>query len=453
MSERAAEQIADAVLFEGYVLYPYRASAAKNRLRWQVGLVTPRAYAEATGSDPWFMQTECLLQAEPGAALTVRVRCLQVQDRTVETAPAGEAAWQRVDSLTVADQQFVTWEEAVKREFVSPPIPLGEHPREWAFDWHLPRACETEMLRTSSDTVVGRIVRRRASITALIYVATEPCGEFTKVRVRIENVSPCAVRSLAGREAAIRESVAGAHAILSLAKGAFVSLLEPPQSAEAAAASCVNLHTWPVLVGAQGARDVMLSSPIVLYDYPAVAPESPGDFCDATEIDELLMLRVQTLTPDEKREARATDERAARIIDRADGASAEMMGRLHGAVRRFVEAPRADDSGGSWESFLNPPDAPSPEAATLHVGPVRIGSGSRVRLEPTHRADSLDMCLAGRTGTVTAVHRTLEDQPYVTVILDDDPFGAAGAPYRRALFFHPDEIVPLDEKRSTRADA
>jgi hypothetical protein len=150
----------------------------------------------------------------------------------------------------------------------------------------------------------------------------------------------------------------------------------------------------------------------------------------------MLMLRVQTLTAEEKREACATDDRAARIIDRADGASREAMGRLHGAIRD------------PWESFLNPPDAAAPEAAWLDVGAVRVGNGSRVRLKPTHRSDSMDICLDGRLATVTAVHRTLENTPYVSVVLDDDPFGAAGARYRRALFFHPDEIVPLGDSGS-----
>jgi len=91
VSTTLAEQIADAVLYEGYVLYPYRASAAKNRLRWQVGLVTPREYAEATGADPWFMQTECLVESERGATLTVRVRCLHVQERVIEKTLDAEA--------------------------------------------------------------------------------------------------------------------------------------------------------------------------------------------------------------------------------------------------------------------------------------------------------------------------------------------------------------------------
>jgi len=42
-----ARQVADAVLYEGYLLYPYRASARKNQIRWQWGVLVPLAYAAA----------------------------------------------------------------------------------------------------------------------------------------------------------------------------------------------------------------------------------------------------------------------------------------------------------------------------------------------------------------------------------------------------------------------
>ena len=450
MSTRLAEQIADAILYEGYVLYPYRASAAKNRLRWQVGLVTPRGYAEAAGSDPWFMQTECLAEIDRGASLTVRVRCLHVQERLIEqSVEADDRLWQRVDNLVVDDRQFVAWEEGVVREFVRDALPLDGERREWSFAWKLDAGESVETVR-DSGRLVARIVRRRESVVSTIRIETEPCEQFLKIRVRVENVSPCPATSLAERDAAIRQSLAGTHAIMSVENGAFISLLEPSPAAAAAAAACLNVHTFPVLVGSRGTHGVMLSSPIILYDYPTVAPESPGDLCDATEIDELLMLRVKTLTADEKREARATDDRAARIIERADAASADTMSRLHGAVRHFADAPPAGPVD-AWEAFLNPPHEAAPEAASLEIGTIRIASGSRVRLRPSHRADSMDICLDGRIATVTAVHRTLEDKPYVTVVLDDDPFAATGSRYRRALFFHPDEIVPLEsETRGAR---
>src|SRR3954464_3639015 len=71
----AAERVADAVLYEGYVLYPYRASAAKNQLRWQFGVVAPRAPND--DGEPWFSNTECLIEPGDRPRVFVRVRCLR----------------------------------------------------------------------------------------------------------------------------------------------------------------------------------------------------------------------------------------------------------------------------------------------------------------------------------------------------------------------------------------
>jgi hypothetical protein len=438
-----AEHVADAILYEGYLLYPYRASAPKNQLRWQVGLVAPRDYADATGADPWFMQTECLADIRQGATLTARLRGLHLQERSIERALGG-AEWERVDTALVGGRQLIAFDEAVPSDFVQGDLPLDDPPREWSWPWALEGVCETELVCDARGTAGARIVRRRRPVMSVVRVQTERCGTLVKIRVRIENVTRSGARTLADRDAAVRQSLAGAHTMLAVADAAFVSLLETPPEWSALAASCVNVHTFPVLVGPAGSRGEMLSSPVILYDYPAVAPESPGDLCDATEIDELLMLRVRTLTDDEKREARATDDRAAQIIERCDTASADTVRQLHGAVRRYAD-PAAGDA---VEALLGPPEDP-PHAASLQVAGVRIGRGSRVRLAPARRADSLDICLAGRTATVAAVYRTLEDAPYIAVTLDDDPCSAAGAEYRRSLFFRPDEIVPLPAQRGT----
>jgi len=441
---RLAEQIADAVLYEGYVLYPYRASAPKNRSRWQVGLVAPRTFAEAAGSDPWFTQTECLAEIDRGASLTIRVRCLHVQERTIEQPVPGSAAeWRAVNHLLVGNRELIPWDEAVACEFRQEELPLDavprESPREWRWTWSLAATEAIDMVRDHTGAAVARMVRRRQPVCAAISVETQPCASACsdqrrgalKIRVRIKNVTPCVAHTLSQRDEAVRHSLVGTHAILAIDNGAFVSLLDPPAELAALAQSCVNTHAFPVLAGPPGSRDVMLSSPIILYDYPAVAPESAGDLCDGTEIDELLTLRVRTLTDAEKREARATDARAAEIVDRCEAASPEAIGKLHGAVR-------------SLESFLNPEDEPSPEAGWVEIGGTRIRRGTQVRLQPVRPVDSMDICLQGRTATVNAVYRTLEDQPYVAVTLDEDPFGAEGVKYRRSLFFHPEELVPLD---------
>jgi len=444
MSVTAAEAVANAVLYEGYVLYPYRASAQKNRQRWQVGLVAPRSFAEASGADSWFTHTECVAEVASGTTITVRARGLHVQQRRIERA-TGDGGWTAVPNLEVAGRRLIEWDEAVIAEAAMGPIRV-DVPTSCEQLWSIDEFLDEEVVVDDQGRAAARVVRHRRPIRAALRVLTERHGQLSTFRVRIENETPTTARRLDDRDDAVRQSLAGVHVILTIADGAFVSLLEPPALAADVVARCRNLHTFPVLAGRQGARDVLLSSPIILYDYPSVAPESAGDLFDATEIDELLTLRVQTMTDEEKREARATDPRAAEVIDRCDSAGPDTLRGLHGAIRQFGDHGPAH----GWQSFLNPPDEARPEDAIVDVGGMRFARGIRVVLRPGGRGDSMDICLRGRCGTVAAVYRTLEDTPYVAVTLDDDPFGAAGEKYRRSLFFRPDELELAGENGRAR---
>jgi hypothetical protein len=90
-----------------------------------------------------------------------------------------------------------------------------------------------------------------------------------------------------------------------------------------------------VLVGEEGQRNMLLSSPIILSDYPQIAPESPGDLFDGGEIDQLLILNIMSLTDEEKEEMRASDPRAREILERCESLSPEELMNLHGAIREF----------------------------------------------------------------------------------------------------------------------
>lgn len=393
-----ARKIADAVLYEGYVLYPYRASAIKNRFRWQFGIVAPRGWSES-GGEPWEMQTEVLIEPREKMVLEAAVRFLQVSPRTGEDGS--------------------TWEEGVERTIDLEPVAVSA-------------------LAGRERITPFTIEAEGPAVTGNIRVGAEQVDGFWKVRVRIENVT--GIPEDADRSTALRHSLTGAHTLLGIAGGDFVSLMDPPPDAKAAAASCANLHTWPVLVGREGERNVMLSSPIILHDYPAVAPESPGDFFDSTEIDELLTLRVMTLTDEEKREACATDERARKIIERSDSIPPEIFERLHGAIRsmRPVAAP-----ANPVEAFFNP-QGETPELAAVQVGGRSVGRGARVRLAPNRRSDSMDLFLAGRTARVEAVHRDVEDRVYVAVTVEGDPAADLNGSYGRFYYFYPDEIELME---------
>jgi len=472
MSFALAQKVADAVLYEGYVLYPYRASSSKNQVRFQFGVVAPKAYCLGEGqgsqsSESWEMQTECLVEpsSHPGAdpRVDLKIRCLQLQARILEEATeatdTAPASFRPVEFLEVDDGELlVAWDEGVESELEIEDVPLldlvRDGKRRIAFD--LPAGCEVEELRSAAGLhqpgkLRGRLTRRRWPISADVFLSAErlPAEGLLRLRIRIENRTPWPDGMPAERQAALRQSLLSAHTLVAVADGRFVSLLDPPPEAARAAADCANLRTWPVLVGEPGSGDLVLSSPIILYDHPAIAPESQGDLCDATEIDEILTLRIMTLTDEEKREARGTDSRARQILERADGIPDEIFERLHGAVRSLRPAENPEEPPArelsSWEEFLNPPDVPSPEEASLTLAGSRVAKGSRVRLRPSRRADSMDFFLAGREARVEGVFSDVENESFVAVTLADDPAAELGAGMGRFYYFYPDEIEPLTE--------
>ena len=340
MNLRLVERIVNAVLYEGYILYPYRPSAVKNRQRFNFGALYPENYSLAQkGTDAWGMQTECLVLGGARTVIDVKGRFLHLtaRDVAVPIADCRDEELKVVDSLEVDGQLFQTWQEAIERDVSAPEISLGDldgEPLQLLFAF--PSKRETEPLRDAAGKTVGVIVRKQEAIEGAIEVAAERViNNLFKVSVRILNLSQFEDAQSKSRDEALMKSLVSTHTILSVREGEFVSLLDTPEEFREAAASCKNVGTWPVLVGEEGERDCLLSSPIILYDYPQIAPESAGDLFDGTEIDEILTLRIMTLTDDEKRAMRGVDERARRILERTESLPPEQMMKMHGAVRRL----------------------------------------------------------------------------------------------------------------------
>jgi hypothetical protein len=315
----AVEQIANAVLYEGYLLYPYRHSAVKNRQRFNFGLVYPRLFSDAQGAgNPWFVETQCLVVGGPLTCLQVEVRFLRLIERVCEEDAGG---------LPSAVQ------EAAECEVAIPAFPLADllaAPAEHSFSW-------SEKEETAEGTQ-----RRQMRIQGTVRVKVmESDGEVWRVSVRIKNTSPYASPVSGHRsehcseqgEAVLLQTLASTHAILRTKEGRFISLIDPPEGLRAAAAACTNTGLWPVLAGDEERQDTLLASPIILYDYPQIAPESPGDLFDGTEIDEILTLRILTLTDAEKDEVRRADGRAKEMLERTEQLGAEHLMKLHGVLR------------------------------------------------------------------------------------------------------------------------
>jgi hypothetical protein len=376
---------------EGYALYPYRASAPKNRFRWTFGVLAPRAWSEAEGCEPWWLEAQVLVEGAP-TAVHGQLRGFQIERRRVVDA-AGHA----VEALEEDGRLEVPWDEGV------------EHVLDFALG-------ESSLVLASTRHDVphgsGCVIRERHGLVLQISATLEPLATpLTRVTVRVANVTPW-LELVARRTEAMSGAFASAHLVLAVDGGRFISAIDPPDWAMAEASRCTNTGTYPVLVG-----DVMLAAPFAMYDHARIAPESAGDLCDATEIDELLVLRARLMTDREKREARATDPRAAAIVDRADALPDAKLARMHGATRELADG---------------------------EMVPAAPRAGAKVRLRaPTRTTDAQDLLYQGRIATVAEVKRDVDGSVFLAVTIDDDPAAELHGWYGRYHHYRLDEVDVL----------
>ena len=432
-----ARAVADAVLYEGYLLYPYRATSRKNQSRWQFGVLGPQGAAEAGIGEDDRLAAQVLVGSNAVPSLSGVVRFLQLQHRAAQRDVGGR--FQPTDELSTGSASWLTWDEAVECEIAIDRFAVTSLPR--TLDISVPAGSDIEMLDG------GRLVRTRRALRGQLDISAERDGDLLRLSFEIRNVAPPA----ADKDEAIATSLIGTHLLIEVTDGEFVSLLEPPDTAVAAVARCTHHRCFPVLAGPPGARTLVLVSPIILYDHPEIAEQSKGALYDSTEIDEILTLRIMTMTDEEKAQARATDPLAAQIIDRCDAMSPEAMLDLHGVLRN----PHAPSAGPGlipevpadvdwWDPMAD--SAVRPELDAVLVNGTPVTRGSRVRLHPSRRADAQDLFYADRIARVTSVHEDVDGDQHVGVVLEDDPAADLHDWYGRYLYFAPDEVEPLIER-------
>src|SRR6476646_5127914 len=395
-----ARAVADAVLYEGYLLYPYRANSRKNQSRWQFGVLGPQAAADTGIGEDDTLSSQVLVRSSGVPSLSGVVRFLQLQHRCAER-DIGGGRFEQVDELTTGSTSWLSWDEAVEGEIPIDRFPVTSLPR--MLDISVPSGTDIEVLDG------GRLVRTRRALHGQLDISAERDGELLRLSFEVRNVAPPA----ADKDEAIATSLIGTHLLIEVTDGEFVSLLGPPDSAAAAVARCRQHRCFPVLAGPPGAAgtssrgdrgDLILVSPIILYDHPEIAEQSKGALYDSTEIDEILTLRVMAMSDEEKAQARATD-------------------------------PLADN-------------AVRPELDAILVNGTRVARGSRVRLRPSRRADAQDLFYTDKIARVTSVHEDVDGDQHVGVVLEDDPAADLHDWYGRYLYFAPDEVEPLIERSS-----
>jgi hypothetical protein len=441
-------KIVDAVLYEGYILYPYRPSSKKNRQRFTFGRVYPQDYSVAQKeAERCAIRTECLaLRKEEHACIEVRARFLHVMAREILPLPEplpdipealDTASLKVIPELQVEEKRYSTWQEAVEREVNLPMRPLHLYDPTCNVPFNFPSSAKIEPIKDSQGSIVALVRRRQEKLVGSVELTTERVDrQVIKIRANILNQTPIPERDLENQDAVLMRTFTSTHTVLHLEGGEFVSLMDPPPSLVESARSCKNEGTWPVLIGDEKAcdRSTMLSSPIILYDYPKIAPESPGELFDGTEIDEILTLRVLAMTDAEKEEMRESDERARQILERTESLPPEQLLKMHGVVREL----RSFDE----DFFCN-----DRRLEVVEANGVQLRAGDRVKIRPKSRADIMDIALEGKTAIIEAIEEDAEKRIHLALVLDDDPgkdLGLMRQPGHR-FFYGPDEVEPLRE--------
>ena len=389
MTAEQIERIVHSLLYEDDILNPHRPSSKRNqREHFTVGSVYPQAYGDAqNGAEPSVMQTQCLVRGA-GASVAVNIRFLQ----PVRKSP---------------DQRM----ETVERIVAAPPQPV------------------------LSGTV--RVPFRFKPCEGTIEIRREPVLDTVcRITVRLINTAPARDWDLTDSEAVLLRTFTSTHTILQVWNGYFLSMLDPPEECREAAKACNNMGTWPVLLGeeSKNERDTMLSSPIILCDYPKIAPDNPGDWCDGTEIDAMLALRVQTMSDDEKVELRQARAYARHILERTENLSHDDVARLHGILRGVCTI--NDQVFGVRRNSRSAVTC----SPTLKVG-------DRVRIAPNGRADVMDNALAGKTAIIEDVEQDAEGKTYLALVMQDDSGKDLGMMRfsGNRFFFGIDEVQPIEE--------
>lgn len=356
--------VADAVLYEGFMLFPYSRSTLKNQSPWQFGVLMPQGYADA--SEPTETETQFLCRATAERPrIGVTLRFLQTGDE---------------------------------------PVP---HEVEFGVD-----LCESRILHPF----------KTGPLSGTASIDVMPDGQLFRVTLHVRNDT--VTDPQADRNTALRGALVSAHAVAAARDAEFISLLDPPEEAKDAASRCRNRRVFPVLAGPPGSgqtAQMLLASPIILYDFPAIAENSRTQTFDATEIDELLLLSVASLSDDEKRQARNASPLTAQLVDRAEALDAETLAALHGRL----------DVGRE------------PGDERLRIGESIVERGSRVRVHPKGRTDVFDSFVEGKTARVTAVHTDFDGSRYVGVVFDDDPASEMHEWYGRSYLYTAAEVEPL----------
>ena len=310
MNKQGAETSADltlkklihTLLYEGYALYPHRGPALKNKTPLPFGVVYPEAFCMQNKLMHCEMQTECIVHGSADTTLDVTVKFLHVSNKAGHT----KSSWQ-----------------GIEREINPGKLNIGS----------LTQSITILPFRFDKSDIQKEINLFTAIEGCLIIHASEIPAMQNAFRISVVIINSTYIKNTESITVAevMNMSLIFTHTILKTEMGQFISQQNPPAKWKDMIEQCQNLHTWPVLI--DESNNTMLSSPIILHDYPKINRGTAGKLFDSTEIEEALTLHVNTFTENEKREIIHRDEKLRTLMDNINEITSQQIGNPHDTLK------------------------------------------------------------------------------------------------------------------------
>ena len=329
------EKITRTLLYEGYSLYPYYRSAIKNQKPIPFGVIFPKDYNAHNEHSHSHMQSQTIIHGNRELTVSVDVRFLHLRRTELFQKSSYNEEFSPVFEMEIEGKTYQAGSPTIERKIQNNLLKINDL---IATEKTIPFAFESfnegEMIFNAEKEIVGKKTTTISMITGVVKIEAVPLPEIDKsfrLTVTVTNTTPVANAERRTRDEVLLQSFLSTHIILQTHDAEFISHQETPAQWQAAMATCNNVNTWPILIDKN--NSTLLSSPIILYDYPEINPVSSGDLFDSTEIEEALLLHVNLLSDEEKKRIGGNDEKLRAMLNKVGSLTPEDLIVYHSMMK------------------------------------------------------------------------------------------------------------------------
>ncbi len=329
------ENLTRTLLYEGYSLFPYYRHAVKNQKPIPFGVVYPHDYHTYNEHAHAEMVTDCIVSGDENLKININVRFLHLIKTEILNKEIKESKGENfvpVYELNLNNELYQSGWQTIERKISSGDLFVAlQNEKIINLPFKFEEESESENIEDVNSEIVGKKITSILPVEGTVVIKLIPLENMKnvyRVIVFINNNAAVMNAKTVSRDEIFPQSFLSTNTILHATNGEFISIQNPGEKWEAIIEQCKNKDTWPILI--DESNTTLLSSPIIVYDYPKINPKSKGDLFDSLEIEEALMLHFSVMSDEEKRKIAQSDEKLRAMLNKVSQVTPDEIISLHG---------------------------------------------------------------------------------------------------------------------------